>query len=498
MSAAAPPRPRAADAAGRSTATATARSHVVAVLPRGEAIRNFVHTGALDAVASDAELSVLSVIPDPGTYGELEARFPRVLPLDCPRDRWPVRYLRDVLDMAHGRALWSAAAQERWRLRDVEANTPAKKVKRLGRKLACAPFASPGGVRLLSRVERAASRALNPSDHYLNLYRTLRPSLVFNGSHVHSAVAIPAMQAAQWLGIPTAAFIFSWDNLTSQGRILPECDHYFVWNEEIREQLLGIYPHVAPDRVVATGTPQFDLHFRPGVLWSREAFCARVGADPARPIVLYSTGMPHHMPNEPQLVEQIADMLAAMPELGPAQLLVRVYPKDRTGRFDALRARRPDILFPAARWVDGWLTPTVEDTQLLTNTLHHAALGINVASTVSLELAMFDRPVINVAYDPPGPQEVRVPYARYYEFDHYAPLVSRGLVELARSPEALGEAMRVLLVDPSRGAERRRAFIRGMFGDTLDGRSGERVAAELLRIARAGDAARGGAARGRA
>src|ERR1700730_13623604 len=35
--------------------------HVVAILPRGEAIRNFVYTGALDEVARYAELSVLSV-----------------------------------------------------------------------------------------------------------------------------------------------------------------------------------------------------------------------------------------------------------------------------------------------------------------------------------------------------------------------------------------------------------------------------------------------------
>ncbi len=462
---------------------AITRAHIVAILPRGEAIRNFVHTGALDRIASQADLTVLTVVPDEGTFAELSHRFPRVLPLRSPRDRWPARFLRDVLDMAHGRTLWSAAAQERWRLRDVEANTLVKRLKRAGRKAACTPFASPRGVRALARLERATSRALCPSGHYHDLYRTLRPTLVFNGSHVHSSNAIHAVQAARWLGVPTAAFVFSWDNLTSQGRCIPEYDHYLVWNAEIRRQLLAIYPGAEPDRVHVTGTPQFDLHFRPGAHWTREDYCARVGADPARPIVLYSTGMPEHMPGEPRVVEQIADLLGAMPELGPPQLLVRVYPKDRTGRFDELLGRRRDILSPPARWVDAFLTPTEADTRLLTNTLLHTAVGINVASTVSLELGMFDKPVINVAYDPPGYGPVRVPYARYYEYDHYAPLVAEGAVQLARTRDEMRTLLAAALHHPDAGAERRRAFVHRMFGDTLDGQSGRRVADTLLKLA---------------
>jgi hypothetical protein len=244
-----------------------------------------------------------------------------------------------------------------------------------------------------------------------------------------------------------------------------------------------MYPSVGSEQVFITGTPQFDFHFRPEAYWSREEFCRRVGADPARPLVLYSTGMAVHMPGEPRVVEQLADMLAGMPELGRPQLLVRVYPKDLTGRFEELKARRGDILFPAAKWVDSWLTPTEDDTRLLTNTIRHVAAGINVASTVSLELCMFDKPVINVGYNPPGVDSVRVPYARYYEFDHYKPLVDSGAVSLARSPEEMRTMLRDALAHPEGRRAERRALMQTMFGDTLDGRSGERVAEVLLRLA---------------
>jgi hypothetical protein len=458
-------------------------SHIVAILPRGEAIRNFVQSGALDTVRSAANVTLISVVPDRSTIEDLEAKYQRVIPLEEDRERYPVRLLRDLLDMAHGRNLWSAAARERWRLRDAEANTSLKRLKRWGKKAASLPFSNRRGVELLERCERRASRAFRVSDKYTELFRSLKPTLVFNASHVHSVVAIQAVQAAQWLGIKSCTFIFSWDNLTSQGRILPPYDYYLVWNEELKRQLVDIYPAIRPEQVFVTGTPQFDFHFDDSAYWSREEFCSKVGTDPARPIVLYSTGMPNHMPGEPLIVEQIADFLAGMPDLGPPQLLVRVYPKDRTGRFDALAARRSDILFPAARWVDSWLTPTEDDNRMLTNTLRHADAGINVASTISLELCMFDKPVLNVGYNPPGMDSVRVPYARYYEYDHYRPLAESGAIEVAWTPEEMKRMLRTALMNPKCRSAERQELLRRMFADTLDGRSHQRVAEVLLTLA---------------
>jgi hypothetical protein len=462
---------------------AIGRGHIVAILPRGEAIRNFVQTGALDVVASAARLTVLSVVPDAASFKELNERYQSVLPLKGDPERYPVRVLRELLDMAHGRHLWSAAARERSRLRDVEPTTLFKRLKRWGKRVACAPLANASGIRALERCERAASRAFCTTEQYQRLYRDVRPTLVFNGSHVRCGIAaIQAIQTAQWLRIPTATFIFSWDNLALLGRIIPAYDFYLVWNEDMKRQLLRFYPDVSPENVFVTGTPQFDFHFRRESYWSRGQFCDKVGADPERRIVLYSTGMPRHMPGEPLIVEQIADMLAEMNDLGSPQLLVRVNPRDRTRRFAELQQRRPDILFPESRWIESRL-PTENDNCMLTNTLRHVDVGINVASTVSLELCMFDKPIINVAYNPPGMADVRVPFARYYEYDHYAPVVASGAVQLARTPDEIRVAIRQALEDPCLHSVERAALTRLMFGGTLDGRSHERVAEVLLDLA---------------
>ena len=463
------------------------RPHLVAILPRGEAIRNFVYTGALDEVARDADVTLLSVIPSREVNDLLCARYQRVFPLREIEERRIVGSIRELLNTAHGRWLWSKAAQERWRLRDLEANTSGLRLKRWAKRTACYPFNSSASLNLLSSIERISSRLLRTTDEYVRLFRELQPSLVFNSSHVHSLVAIQAVQAAQWLGIPTATFIFSWDNLTSQGRIIPLYDYYLVWNEMIRDQLLQIYSSIRPEQIIVTGTPQFDFHFRQAFSWTREEFCSRVGASPDRPIVLYSTGMANHMPGEPRIVEGIGAMLREMTDLGPPQLLVRVYPKDLTGRFERTKRENPDILFPKIPWEPAWLTPKIEDAYLLTNTLRHVDVGVNVASTISLELCMFDKPVINVGYNPPGVDISPVDYGRYYEFDHYRPVVESGAVTVARSESETRAMLRQALVEPQIDSCRRRALIKKMFGNALDGYSGVRVAGSLLQVARSLD-----------
>jgi hypothetical protein len=335
---------------------------------------------------------------------------------------------------------------------------------------------------LIESLEDRASRRRRQLNPYFQHYSRTRPDLVFNASHVHSRNAAPAVQAARWLGIPTATFLFSWDNLTSQGRVFPRYDHFLVWNEAIADQLLELYPGIDASQVTVTGTPQFDLHFDVHAEWTRAFFCHQVGADPEKPIVLYTTGMANHMPAEDQLVEDLADDLLGAHATGDCQLLVRVYPKDRSGRFDQLRARRKDILFQEVPWSPEGLTPLPADGPLWSNTLRHCAMGINVASTVSLELAMFGKPVINIGFNPSQVPESELSYARYYQFDHYRPLVEQGVVELASSRRELITMATSALEQPERARAAQQRFLERMFPGTLDGRSHERVADGLLKL----------------
>lgn len=458
------------------------RRSIAIIFPRGEAIRNFAYTGTLDRLRQEFNIQVLSVDPGREFHEFLIDKCNGVYSLREYTERWIVRVQREILETSHNRWLGSRAAKERSRLRDLEARTIRDKTFRGAKKIISFPFSSVTGLNLLSRLERTSSRVLNSNDYYIQFYRKTNPNLVFNASHVHSRNAIPAVQAAQWLGIPTATFIFSWDNLTSQGRIMLPYDYFLVWNETLKRQLLDMYDWIKPENVFVTGTPQFDPHFREETYLDREEYCEMIGADPSRPIVLYTTGMANHMPGEPEIVEQIADILLEHPLQRRPQLVLRVYAKDLTGRFDELRSRRKDIIFSDPIWEPEWLTPKPEDALLLANALRHCSVGINVASTVSLELCMFDKPVINVGYNPPSVSTDELSYAHYYEFDHYKPVVESGAVRVAENPEQMANLINDALTEPERDKHLRKALIDQMFGSTLDGRSSTRVAEALLRI----------------
>jgi hypothetical protein len=130
-----------------------------------------------------------------------------------------------------------------------------------------------------------------------------------------------------------------------------------------------------------------------------------------------------------------------------------------------------------------WFTPSFEDQPIYTSLLRECALGINAASTVSLELMMHDKPVINLGFDPPGsnlPHVLR--YSKHITFEHYAPVAQSGGVMVAWSPEELRDYLHQGLAHPETQSSARKRFINEVFGQTLDGQSGVRVAHQLLRL----------------
>src|SRR5262249_38819756 len=71
-----------------------AKARIVVLLPRGEAIRNFVYSGTLDELERDSQLSVLSVMPNDAFAEMLSARYHSVHPLVERPERWTPRFLR--------------------------------------------------------------------------------------------------------------------------------------------------------------------------------------------------------------------------------------------------------------------------------------------------------------------------------------------------------------------------------------------------------------------
>lgn len=346
-------------------------------------------------------------------------------------------------------------------------------------------FATPPRVtQALERtVDRLARRGrdLAPIRHQLRL---IDPDLIWSTVSV-SGWESPYRMAARDLGVPIATSILSFDNLTSRGPLARD-HHYLVWGSRMKGQLLRLYPELRESQVTITGTPQFDFHRRPACTWTRARTLETLGVRPDRRYFLYGASHAELTPDEPKLVAQLAARMDRHPALAGHTLIVRLHPLDEAARWHAHVAASPRVRIspPFAHTsaaADGWTVPSADDHARLTSSLAHADGCLNIASTLSLDAAILDRPVVCVdfSHEPQSPRDML--YAEYGA-EHYAPLVASGGIRLAHDWTELLDLMEAAVAAPERDRERRAGMVESECGP-VDGHSAERVARALIALA---------------
>jgi hypothetical protein len=138
------------------------------------------------------------------------------------------------------------------------------------------------------------------------------------------------VKAARQLGIPSAAAIASWDNLSSKGLIRLDPDRVFVWNDiQVREaeELHGV-PRPA---VVATGAPRFDPWFEREPSRDARTFARTVGLDPTRSFLLYLGSSAFIAPEEPAFAGRWLARVRAERALRELSVLIRPHPQNAAG-----------------------------------------------------------------------------------------------------------------------------------------------------------------------
>jgi hypothetical protein len=465
-----------------------AKPSIIIVAPRGEAVRNFLYSDTLRLLREQARVVVLSVVSNEAILAKVRPFVEEIVLVEEHPVHPAAAYLRLLIENAHDRWLWSKVAQNNWELR-------TRRARQLGglqhlKWLAVSSISRVLGnnpcLHALTSIERSLQWRLRTTRKYDELFSRLKPDLVFNGSHIHGFAGELPLRVAQRMGIKTAGFIFSWDNLTSRSRILVPYDYWFVWHETMKRQLLELYPRIRPESVFVTGTPQMDFHFRPEFILPREELARRIGIDPKRPFILYTSGVASHFPEEHRHVELVIRLLDELPAYMRPQLVVRNYIKGTSQEMKALsEGKFKNVVFPPMLWDMAWATPRFEDLELYCSLVHHAAMSINAASTVTLEFILKDKPVINLDFDPPGTDLAPCDgFKRHIRFDHFLPVAQSGATMVAQSKEDMLRMLIRGLTEPAADSAARAKFVADFFGSMADGCAGERIADTVLHLAR--------------
>lgn len=462
--------------------------HLALLVSDGPGVRNLILGDFLDLTSTAGAVSVLHEIPE-SLLAVHRAKWNgavRWVPL-LPYHEAPVSAaLRYTLAYAH--MFWADTQAMRHNRRAAIGGSWRRRVLHKSARLAGRVAASCGAIPLLDRFGQRSVAASPDVAHYRALFAETRPSLLLC-SHQRPPHVLPAVLAANSLGIPSATMIFSWDNLTSKGRIAAPFRHYMVWSDHMRDDLRRYHPDITPDRIHVVGTPQFDVYADRSVVRGRDEFFRGIGADPSRPLICYSGGDTGTAPEDHEHLRILMELIQAGRIQGRPQVLVRPAPVDDGRRYDDVRARFPEIIYARPAWVDvepgNWarVMPLREDVMFLANLTQHADLNINLASTMTLDFAIHDKPVVNIAFDVADPPLFGASlWDFYYRFEHYRPVVELGAARFARSADQLADHVNAYLQDPSLDRDARRRLVE-MQLSVPPGQSLRRLVDALSRIA---------------
>ena len=423
-------------------------------------MRQFIHSGIVDGLI-ERGYGVVVVGPGSTDTPQAEKQVPTFRRLDLELGRIRHRYFLARQQLVLNRT--DTLKQKMKRLRETHPSAAA--VAMIVRALiSIAPFLR----RCLLRWEYLMLRDSATEQ----LIRDERPDLVLLGSPGYVPQDAVLLHAARKHDIPTATAVLSWDNLSSKGLINPQPDRLLVWSEHMKNEAIKLHGF-DNRRIVETGAIIYDTFATAACLGSKEDHFRQLRLDPNRKLIFYGTNHSGLFSGEVEVVKKIAEWVE-QDDLGmPCQLWVRLHPQAVGGPFavnvDAyMRLASPRVRIeipPVQESRMLWELPKA-DLKHLVHILRDADIVINAGSTISLDAAVLDRPVVAIAYD----AECEVPYhrslRRVYGFTHMANVVRAGAVQLATSEEVLKDNIVRYLNDPTLDREGRRKIVAQQFGRT--------------------------------
>lgn len=256
-----------------------------------------------------------------------------------------------------------------------------------------------------------------------------KPDMVFCTTQ-RATQSISALLAAQDLGIPTVAFVYSWDNVPKAMQVV-ETDYYFVWSELMKQEVLKYYPFVKENQVFVTGTPQFEPHYNASLKQTREAFCKEHNLDVSKKYICYSGDDETTSPLDQYYLEDLANAVRSLNSKGEnLGIIYRKCPVDFTPRYNAVIEANNDIievLDPIWKQVGSqWnqVLPTPEDFKMLYNVCEHSEFVTNVCSSTIFDFVAHNKPCIYYNYEQPQLKKGIRDIGQNYKYVHFRSMPS--------------------------------------------------------------------------
>jgi hypothetical protein len=307
-----------------------------------------------------------------------------------------------------------------------------------------------GFLRIRNQLKKEERKTL----YYHQSLETLekeKPAMVFCTNQRHVATIAPLL-AAKDLGIPTATFIYSWDNLPKATMVV-ETDFYFVWSDFMKKELLYYYPYIKEEQIIITGTPQFEMHFKKDKFISREAFFSEHQLDLNKKYICFSGDDFTSSPDDPAYLEDTAKAILELNKNGhQLGIIFRRCPVDFSERYDAVLKKYATVIVPIdPLWKplsELWNTilPTKEDDELFANIAEHSDMVVNLGSSTVFDFIAHGKPCGYFRYNQSLQINPKWNIFECYKFIHFRSMPDQDAVFWLESPNKIAESIANMLM----------------------------------------------------
>lgn len=295
-------------------------------------------------------------------------------------------------------------------------------------------------------------------------------------------------------GIPNMTVIVGWDNSSSYNVSGADVQYATCWSQLQKDEL--VYgSDWNPENVNIGGIPSYDGYFRKQWLMPRDEYFKLHKLDPSRKLISYASSFVHFAPNYPN-IEALAKLVSSDSLTEPSQLLIRLHPshfQDKPKIFAEERARvfelekkyphvhvvQPVALGGSLGYYGG------EDMDEKSSMMAYSDVVVTVYSTMLVETAVHDTPMIAATIDVPGGWNKKNKFSlslkEIGDWPTHKRFREAKAGRVAENESQLRDALNLYLANPTVDAEERRKFVADEITFT-DGTSGKRTGEYILSV----------------
>jgi hypothetical protein len=352
---------------------------------------------------------------------------------------------------------------------------------------------------LILRSSRLARKALVHAQMrftphlYTDLFEKYQPDLVIASTPGWRIDRYLLREAAE-KGIPTMTVIVGWDNSSSYNISGAPVEWATCWSQLQKDELVN-GSDWQPEKVHIGGIPSYDGYIRREWLMPREDYFKLHGLDPHRKLISYASSFVHFAPNFPN-IEALARLVSSDSLAEPCQLLIRLHPShfqekpqifaDERKRVFELEKQYPHVHVVQPVPLGGSLGYYGgEDMPEKASMLAYSDVMVTVYSTMLVECAVHDTPMIAAVIDTPGgwniPGKFSLALKDIGNWPTHLRFRQAKAGKVATDETQLRDALNAYLQNPQLDSAERRRFIEDEITYT-DGTSGQRTAKFILNV----------------